>query len=249
MMEPLLKVEQLTGGYFYNRPVLRDVHLTVHQREVVGLIGLNGAGKSTTIRHILGWMEPFSGKITVNGKTYAESQAKIRQNIGFVPETPILYEHLTLWEHMRMTAMAYEIEEQIFRQRAAALLEQFSMKGKEKWFPIHFSKGMQQKVMLICAFLPRPRLLIVDEPFIGLDPLATRKFLEEIVQSKNEGAGILLSTHVLHTAEKYCDRFVILHEGKVAASGTLRELRTRFGTDEKSGLETLYFTAIEGERQ
>jgi ABC-2 type transport system ATP-binding protein len=113
------------------------------------------------------------------------------------------------------------------------------MEKRLSWFPAHFSKGMKQKVMIMCAFLVQPSLYIVDEPFVGLDPLGIQSLLDLMKKMKDAGAGILISTHILATAEKYCDRFVILHEGKIRAKGTLQELRAQFSMPDAS-LDDLY---------
>lgn len=234
----LLQIKQVTGGYTRN-PVLKDISFDVNQNEIVGLIGLNGAGKSTTIKHVIGLMEPHKGEITINGKTFQADKEAYRKQFTFVPETPILYDELTLDEHLTMTAMAYGIDQKEFAIRKESLLKEFRMNKRLKWFPAHFSKGMRQKVMIMCAFLVQPSLYIVDEPFVGLDPLGIQSLLDLMKKMKENGAGILMSTHILATAERYCDRFVILHEGAVRANGTLEELRQQFSMPEAT-LDDLY---------
>lgn len=234
----LLSIEHLTGGYTRN-PVLKDVSFEINQNELVGLIGLNGAGKSTTIKHIIGLMEPHHGVIKINGHTFNDDKEAYRRLFTFIPETPVLYEELTLDEHLKLTAMAYGLNETVYQQRLTPLLEEFRLQKRLKWFPSHFSKGMKQKVMIMCAFLVQPPLYIIDEPFMGLDPLGIQSLLDLMKKVKTGGAGILMSTHILATAEKYCDKFVILHEGKVRAQGTLDELREQF-TMPKASLDELY---------
>lgn len=234
----LLTIENLVGGYTRN-PVLKDVSFEVKEKEMVGLIGLNGAGKSTTIKHIIGLMEPHKGAIKINGKSFTEDKEAYRRLFTFVPETPVLYEELTLDEHLKLTAMAYGLDENTYKTRVAPLLSEFRMEKRLNWFPAHFSKGMKQKVMIMCAFLVQPSLYIVDEPFVGLDPLGIQSLLDLMKKMKENGAGILMSTHILATAERYCDRFVILHEGKIRAKGTLAELREQFSMPQAS-LDDLY---------
>ncbi|ASV66330.1 ABC transporter ATP-binding protein [Cytobacillus sp. FSL W7-1323] len=223
----LLNIKEVTGGYTRN-PVLKGISFDVKPNEIVGLIGLNGAGKSTTIKHVIGLMEPNKGEITINGKTFLSDKDAYRRQYTFIPETPILYDELTLDEHLEMTAMAYGLERETLKERKAQLLKEFRMEKRLKWFPAHFSKGMKQKVMIMCAFLVQPSLYIVDEPFVGLDPLGIQSLLNLMEKMKNTGAGILMSTHILATAERYCDRFVIIHEGEIRAKGTLEELRVQF---------------------
>jgi len=240
----LLEVESLTGGYTA-RDVLKDVSFTVDRGEIVALIGLNGAGKSTTIKHIIGLMQPRKGTIKINGRTITEDLEGYRRDFSYIPETPVLYEELTLEEHLELAALAYGLDPAEYKDRLSILLKEFRMENRRKWFPIHFSKGMKQKVMILTAFLAERDLLIIDEPFVGLDPLAIRALLNHLQSRKEEGAGILMSTHILPTAEKYCDRFILLHGGRVFADGTLEELRTRLGEPD-ADLEDLYVWITEG---
>ncbi|RFU62120.1 ABC transporter ATP-binding protein [Peribacillus glennii] len=223
----LLEINELVGGYT-KTPVLKGISFSVQPKELVGLIGLNGAGKSTTIKHIIGLMEPKSGSISISGKSFEDAPEEYRKKFTFVPETPILYDELTLEEHLRLTAMAYGLDEQTYKARREVLLKEFRMEKRLSWFPAHFSKGMKQKVMIMCAFLVQPSLYIVDEPFVGLDPLGIQSLLDLMKKMKEEGAGILMSTHILATAERYCDSFIILHNGEIKAKGNLKQLQEQF---------------------
>ncbi|MFP7737796.1 ABC transporter ATP-binding protein [Priestia aryabhattai] len=226
-MSPLLQINNITGGYT-KTPVLKDVSFDVNAGELVGLIGLNGAGKSTTIKHIIGLMEAKKGSVSINNKTFQQDPTGYRSQFTFIPETPVLYDELTLKEHLDITAMAYGLEPQTYEARLQPLLKEFRLDRKLKWFPAHFSKGMKQKVMIMCAFLVQPSLYIIDEPFLGLDPLGIQSLLDLMTDMKKQGAGILMSTHILATAERYCDKFVILHNGEVRAQGTLKDLQEEF---------------------
>ena len=241
----MLEIKNLTGGYVHV-PVLKDVSFTVESGQLVGLIGLNGAGKSTTINEIIGLLTPYSGSININGLTLQEDATSYRKQIGYIPETPSLYEELTLREHIETVAMAYAIEQKVAFDRVEPLLKMFRLDQKLDWFPVHFSKGMKQKVMIICAYAVDPSLYIVDEPFLGLDPVAIADLIQLLADEKAKGKSILMSTHVLDSAEKMCDGFVILHKGQVRAQGTLDELRSTFG-DEKASLNDIYMTLTEEE--
>lgn len=241
MTNSILEVSNLTGGYQANKPVLHDLSLNVNSNEIVGLIGLNGAGKSTTIKHILGLLDPMNGRIHVGGTSFSENKDGYRKQFSYIPETPLLYDELTLWEHLQLTALAYELSEE-WKERAEALLKEFRMTNMKKWFPGHFSKGMRQKVMIMCAFLVKPSLYIVDEPFVGLDPIGIQSFLDMMLEMKEEGAGVLMSTHILSTAERYCDRFIILHDGRIVMSGTMAELRHQIG-NKAATLDDVYIEA------
>ena len=171
-----LEINQLTGGYAHV-PVLKEVSFTVPNNQVVGLIGLNGAGKSTTIKHIIGLLTPQKGTITLDGVTLQSNPDQYRQKVAYVPETPVLYPELTLKEHLELTMMAYDLNVEETWVKANALLKRFRLDNKLDWFPVHFSKGMRQKVMIVNAFMTNADLFIIDEPFTGLDPLAIHDLL------------------------------------------------------------------------
>lgn len=220
-----LELKEVTGGYT-SVPVIKNVTFTVHPGELTGLIGLNGAGKSTTIKHIIGLMLPFSGKISIQNKELRENPEQYRQSFAFVPESPILYEELTLKEHLDVTVMAYHLPKEEAFKKAMKYIQAFRLEDKMEWFPAYFSKGMKQKVMLVCAFMIDAPVYIIDEPFLGLDPLGIHTFLEIVREKRKEGAAILMSTHVLASAEKECDNFVLLHQGEVKVKGTMKDLQT-----------------------
>ena len=207
-MTQVLKIENLSGGY-NRKKIIENINIEIPKGSITALIGLNGAGKSTTIKHILGLLRPMDGEIKVNGITIRENNEKYRKSISYIPESPVLYDELTLEEHINLTAMAY------------------------------FSKGMKQKVMIICSFLVEPNLYIIDEPFLGLDPIAINDLINLMCEKRDNGASILMSTHILATAEKYCDNFIIIHEGKILASGKLSDLRKEFNMPDAS-LDEIY---------
>lgn len=221
----MLAIQNGTGGYSRANPVIHDLTFQVNPGETVGLIGLNGAGKSTTMKHILGLMNLHSGSITIDGTTLADQPEEFRSKIGYIPEMPLFYPELTLWEHLELTASAYGLSQETFQERAEQLLQQFQMEKARHWFPDTFSKGMQQKIMILCTFLTECKYLIVDEPFVGLDPVAIDELTSLLQRRKQQGTGILISTHILDMAEKLCDRYVCIHQGKIALSGTLDEMR------------------------
>ena len=239
-MNPILYVENMTGGYRKNRPVIHDVSLSVYPEEMVGLIGLNGAGKSTTIKHILGLLTPTAGDVRMKGTALVEDPEKYRSAYSYVPENPLVYDDLTLREHLELTAMAYGIDRETFMARSESLVDEFRIRDRLDTFPRHMSKGMRQKMMIMNAFLVQPSLYIIDEPFLGLDPLGIRSLLELMVRMKKTGAGILMSSHILSTVERYCDKFIVLHQGRVCASGTLEELRQQTGLTDGS-LDDIFY--------
>nr|WP_279512523.1 ABC transporter ATP-binding protein [Macrococcus goetzii] len=236
-----VKVSNLTGGYG-NQPVVHNINFELAQGQIIGLIGLNGAGKSTTIKNMLGLLRPLEGDIEINGYKLSSDPFKYRSELSYIPESPVLYDELTLEEHIDMTAMAYNIDAEVAMERAMPILKIFRLEDKLKQFPAHFSKGMKQKVMIICAFIPEPSLHIIDEPFLGLDPLGIQSMLDLMVKAREAGRTVLMSTHILTTAERYCDSFLLMHHGKLIGKGTLNDLRMQFNMPNAT-LDELYIYA------
>lgn len=239
-----VKVEHLTGGYG-KKPVIKDLNFELEKGEIVGLIGLNGAGKSTTIKHMLGLIKPMEGKLSISNIKINEDIENYRRKLSYIPESPVIYDELTLEEHIEMTAMAYQLSREEAMRRAKPLLKVFRLENELKVFPSHFSKGMKQKVMIICAFIVDPELYIIDEPFLGLDPLGIQSMLDLMVEKRNENRTVLMSTHILATAERYCDRFIILDKGEIVAFGNLDELREQTGLKDKT-LDDIYIHVTQG---
>ncbi|CAH1222878.1 ABC transporter ATP-binding protein [Paenibacillus sp. JJ-223] len=223
----VLDVHIEEAGYAEGKTTIRNIRLNVMPGELVGIIGPNGAGKSTTIKTMLGLLEYADYEVTIGGNG----------RYAYIPEQPVFYEYMTLWEHLDLAAAAYEMEEEVFTARAQDLLVRFGMEKVRDDLPGSFSKGMRQKMMLMLGFLASPDVYIVDEPFIGLDPRATKDFLKLLDDERNRGAGVLMSTHVLDTAERICDRIVLIHDGKCAAQGTLSEIRAAAGLPDASLLD------------
>jgi ABC-2 type transport system ATP-binding protein len=224
----VLDVQIEEAGYDDRPRTVSDIRFSVSAGELTGLIGPNGAGKSTTIKAILGLLKHCRADIRFPGP---------RERYAYIPEQPVLYPSLTLWEHLELAASAYEMEEKTFVRRAEQLLARFRLDQVKHHLPDGFSKGMQQKMMLVIGFLIEPDIYIVDEPFVGLDPKATKDLLRLLEEERSRGAGILMSTHVLDTAEKICDNFLLIDGGTVAARGTLREIRERSGLVDGSLLD------------
>ena len=202
------------AGYIPDISSIEQIEFSMQPGEIVGLIGGNGAGKSTTIQSMLGVIPYFEGTIAI-------------PSYGYVPERPLLYEHFTLREHLQF--LIDEYNDKTLWHKAEQLLTLFQIDRQLDNLPIFFSKGMQQKVMLVLAFLVERPLYILDEPFMGLDPRAMRELLVLIDERKQQGASFLLCTHQLEMAEMLCNHYILLHEGKIQAKGTLSELQQMVG--------------------
>ncbi|WP_103653319.1 ABC transporter ATP-binding protein [Bacillus thuringiensis] len=212
----MLKVNIRSAGYEIGEKIIHDIAFSIEKGELVTLIGASGAGKSTTIKTILGLLVNMDGEISFGEK---------KNPYAYVPEHPTYYDYLTLWEHIELLMAARGSEMGSWEERAEQLLHTFRMNKHKHEYLSKFSKGMKQKSMLILAFLTEPDFYIIDEPFIGLDPVATKEFLNYLYKEKERGAGILLCTHVLDTAEKICERFLLISQGTLVADGHLESIQ------------------------
>jgi ABC-2 type transport system ATP-binding protein len=227
-LEPIqtwLEVNIHQAGYETGKAAIQQISLAVKPGVLTGLIGPNGAGKSTTLKAILGLLPYTDATVEFHGEA---------KHYAYIPEQPVFYDTLTLWEHLGLAAAVYGMDEPEFEREAGALLEKFRMTEARDLLPGGFSKGMRQKMMLMIGFLSRPDVYIVDEPFIGLDPRATKDFLGLLEEERRRGAGVLMSTHVLDTAERICDDFILISDGRVKANGTLDDIRAAAAMPEAS---------------
>lgn len=231
----LISINIKQAGYEKEVAMIEDIQFSVEKGELIGLIGANGAGKSTTIKSILGLVPYLEGEINKEKGIIT----------SYLPERPIFYDELTLQEHIDFIAAVEHITDEEVSLRVTSLLERFNMVKHIHELPGTYSKGMQQKAMIILALMTQPDLLIIDEPFIGLDPIATKTLLDMIQQERARGVGILMCTHVLDTAEKVCDRFILINSGYLIANGNLAELRRSCKLPGAS-LFDCYHTLIEG---
>ena len=219
-----LSVEHFTRTYGALTAV-DDLSFEVASGEIVGLIGPNGAGKTTTLRSLAGILRPTSGRVTVDGFDLVEAPLEAKRRLAFMPDEPHLFEYLTVEEHLRLMARLYSVED--FEQRAATLIDELELKGKERSLPGELSRGMRQKVIIACGLVRNATTLLFDEPLTGLDPLGIRRMRETIVSRARAGAAILLSSHLLHLVQEVCTRVIIMDHGRKIADGTCAELASR----------------------
>ena len=216
-----------------------DVNFHLDPGSVTVLLGPNGAGKSTIMKSITGFLK-YEGKITVGG--FPNKTQDARRLLGYIPEMPALYPNLTVSEHLEFLARAYRMTD--YADRANALLETFELSDKKKKFGDELSKGMQQKLNLCLGLLTEPKLLLLDEPMIGLDPHAIKRLKDMFEEMRAEGRTLLVSTHIIDSVDMLWDRALIMQGGKIKANVTRRELSETGKT-----LEELFFEVTEGVSQ
>lgn len=204
---------------------VRQLDLTVPRGELFGFIGPNGAGKTTTIKMIGGILSPTRGHIRIAGIDMATRPVEAKHRIGFIPDRPFLYEKLTAMEFMQFTADVYRVNQERFHVRAMDLLERFALTDWADELIESFSHGMKQRLIMCAALLHDPEVIVVDEPMVGLDPVAIRMVKEMFRNLAQKGVTLFMSTHTLAVAEDICDRIGIIHHGQLIAQGTLDDLR------------------------
>jgi ABC-2 type transport system ATP-binding protein len=239
----MLRVEGLSkryGGAY----ALRDATFTLEKGEIVGLLGLNGAGKSTAMNIITGYISPTSGKVSLNGHNLLSDPRYVKRRIGYLPEIPPLYPDMTVGEYLFFTARIKQVPPGQIKAQANAAMERMRLTDHGGKLVRHLSKGYRQRLGVAQALLGDPEVLILDEPGIGLDPLQLAQMREEIRQIGKEQA-VLISSHILHEISDICSRVIVLKEGRIAAQDSLGALlrggtpRLLLRTPERDGLEAL----------
>ena len=229
-----------------DRAAVDDLSLELRPGEIYGLLGPNGAGKTTTIKMIMGLLEPTSGRILVAGHDVQKNPIEAKRLISYVPDRAYLYEKLTAWEFLRFIAGLYEIDESTLQRRGNDLMNVFALGKWTDELVGNYSHGMKQRLSMVSALLRKPKVLILDEPTVGLDPKGAKLLRDVLLSSRDQGMTILMSTHILEIAEKMCDRLGIIQQGRLVAEGTAREIREKTSMAE-SNLEEIFLRLTGGE--
>ncbi len=242
----MIRLTDLTKKYGKFTAVDR-ISLEVPRGELFGLLGPNGAGKTTTMRMIAGILQPTSGSLIVGGVDMLAKPLEAKAVIGFIPDRPFVYDKLTGGEFLRFAAALYGQDGPGIERRIDELLEIFDLSGWKHELTESYSHGMRQKLIICGALVHRPELIVVDEPMVGLDPKSARLLKDLFRQFVDRGGTILMSTHTLEVAEVMCDRIAIVHKGRLAAQGTMADLRRQTESGEMS-LEDLFLKLTGGHR-
>jgi ABC-2 type transport system ATP-binding protein len=219
--------------------VLQSLSFSGDRGQVIGLIGENGAGKSTTIKNIVRYLKPESGNILLDGKDIFKIKIE-NYPVSYVPDTPVFYEELSLLEHLHFIQAIYPQNQTSIDE----MLDRMELREHANKIPSALSKGTRQKLMIAMALLREYEMLVLDEPFSGLDPKQIALLKETILQQRNRGKLVLLSSHLLDLVENLCDKYVIIKQGKLVAEGSRQELLSKTSLPPDSAMERIYLNLV-----
>lgn len=239
MSEPVIRVEDFSKSYGIETAV-DGLSFSVNAGEILGLLGPNGAGKTTTLRALAGIVPPSAGRLSVAGADVVGQSIEAKMKLAFIPDDPRLFDTLTVWEHLEFTAAAYRIRD--FESSALNLLEQFELVAKKDSLAQELSRGMRQKLAIACGYLHDPVALLFDEPLTGLDPHSIEILQASIRERAQNGAAVLISSHLLTLVENLCTNILILDRGVARFGGSIQDAHKLVSTsDGSTSLHQLFF--------
>jgi ABC-2 type transport system ATP-binding protein len=219
----MLELKNVSKSY-RSIPAVEDVSFTLGEGEVLGYLGPNGSGKSTTVKMVIGLIQPTKGKVLFEGRDIFDDLAGFRAQLGYVPEEAQVYTHLSGLEYLQLIGRLRGMEERLLELKARELLALLSLEAAQYAALTDYSKGMKQRVLIAAALLHDPRLMVFDEPLSGLDAMSARLFKDLLILLAAEGKAILYISHVLEVVERVCDRVIVLSKGRIVADAPPREL-------------------------
>ena len=241
----MIQVENLTKLYG-DFVAVNELEFSVRPGEVMGLVGPNGAGKTTTLRCLAGIIPPTRGAIQICGSDLARDPIGAKRQLAFFTDEPRLFDYLTVWQHLVLTARIYQTAG--YEAAGRALLEELEIADKRNALPVELSRGMKQKLAIACGLLHAPKVIYFDEPLTGLDPLGIRRMKDSILKRAREGAAIIISSHLLHLVEEICSHILILKNGRKVIDGTIEEITQKFSAQAgDANLEEVFFRATGAE--
>ena len=221
----MIEIKNVSKTYNGKKKVLKNVSFKIESGEIFAFIGHNGAGKTTTIKSIVGILDFEEGDILINGKSIKKSPIECKKQMAYVPDNPDLYENMKAIDFINFICDMYEVSKEVREENINKYAKMFEMQEKLDDYISSFSHGMKQKIALIAAFVHNPDVLIMDEPFVGLDPKAVFDIKEVMKDMCKQGKTIFFSTHILEVAEKLCDRVAIIKQGKIVKIGNMKEIK------------------------
>ena len=240
-MQAILEIKNFTKKYSQEKKAVDDLSLSVMPGEIYGFIGHNGAGKTTTIRAVVGVMGFDNGEVLIDGHSVKKEPVTCKSITAYIPDNPDLYDYVTGIQYLNYMADMFSVDERHREERIRKYADLFGITDSLGNLVSSYSHGMKQKLALIGAFLHQPKLLVLDEPFVGLDPEAAFHLKEIMRELCNQGSAIFFSTHVLDVAEKLCDKVSIIRQGKLVISGNIEKVRG------DGSLEDVFMEVVEHE--
>jgi len=220
----MLTINHLSKTYKGNKAAVSDLSLEIKAGDIYGFIGHNGAGKTTTIKAIVGIIDFEEGEILLDGKSIRTDARACKSMLAYIPDNPDLYEHLTGIQYLNFIGDIFRVGKEVREQRIKEYADEFEITSNLGDLISSYSHGMKQKLAIISALLHQPKLLVLDEPFVGLDPKAALTLKNRMHQMCDQGSAIFFSTHVLDVAEKLCNKIAIIKNGKLVYAGVMEEL-------------------------
>ena len=243
MEMPVLSIRNFSKTYRGGKRAVADLSLDICAGDIFGFIGHNGAGKTTTLKAVSGILDFEAGEIRIDGHSIQEEPMWCKERMAYLPDNPDLYEYLTGIQYLNFIGDVYRVPGKVRTERIGELSEQFGITRSLGDLISTYSHGMKQKLALISAFLHKPRLLLLDEPFVGLDPEASVVLKENMHALCREGSAIFFSTHVLEVAQKLCNKIAIIKEGSLVTQGRMEALT------ETRSLEEVFMEVVRNEKE
>ena len=240
-VEIMLEIKNFSK-FYGNKKAVENLSISVQSGDIYGFIGANGAGKTTTIKAVVGIHDFENGSITIDGHSIKEDPVICKKMMAYIPDNPDLYEHMTGFQYINFIADIFEISTEIRRERIQRYSALFEMTEHLSGMISSYSHGMKQRTAIISALVHSPKLLILDEPFVGLDPKAAFLLKKVMHECVSDGGAIFFSTHVLDVAEKLCNKIAIIKNGKLIASGNTEEVKGN------KSLETFFMEVQDNEQ-
>ena len=243
----MIELEHITKGYSnLTRKAVDDLTLHIEGGQIFGFLGPNGAGKSTTIKMLVGMLQPDSGTILIDGKRLEGDGREVKSLLGYVPDEPLFYEKMTAYRHLNFIGDVFGVPQYERRLQIETLADRFELSSALSDEIASFSHGMKQKLAVISALLHSPKLLVLDEPTVGLDPKAAFLLKQTMRSYADKGNTVFFSTHIMEIAQETCDRIGIINKGKLLFEGTVKELQTQKGKGNEN-LEQLFLELTKGD--
>ena len=240
-MTAMIEIRNLKKNYG-SKEAVKGIDLDIKKGELFVLVGPNGAGKTSTLKMLVGLLKPTSGSIKIDGLDSQESSLEIKKRISFVPDTPHVYDKLSPQELLRFVGKLHQLDSKTIEGRGNELLRFFSLWDVRNILIEEFSHGMKQKIILCAALIHEPKVFILDEPMVGLDPISVKSFKDFLRRKSRDGMTIIFSTHTLSTAEELADRVAVVNQGKIIALGSMPELRKQYQSQEN--LEEMFMKLV-----